>query len=337
VNYQLQTPNTFAQWLSQTESPIFYLNYLFALMAGFITLSLFFIGHRLAQNIRLNTQEIKNTLKKMNTSTHSNHHCRYYHDNNCKRINITEFDALESDIESLHEAQSKRYFDLKIRSDTENLILSSLDKDHIIYTVLADIEHIIECDNAFFVLFNKRETNNHNIFTLHAHTDKLEQQPIELDSKSIFYSNKEPKPIFYAGLNNNLPDALMAYVEPYSHKGILPLRFDDKLFGMLLLTWHHDDAWNDSELQNAEDFCLKIGMALSNSALEDSLYKKNHFDKLTNLPNRLLFQDRLKQALLRSERSNNCTALMIIDIDNFSSVNESFGTHAGDSYLKDIA
>lgn len=59
-------------------------------------------------------------------------------------------------------------------------------------------------------------------------------------------------------------------------------------------------------------------------------------DTLTNLPNRLLFADRLEQAVMRSERSRTSMALMLVDIDDFKLVNDSFGHDAGDKLIKAV-
>lgn len=60
-------------------------------------------------------------------------------------------------------------------------------------------------------------------------------------------------------------------------------------------------------------------------------------DSLTNLPNRLLFADRLEQAIVRAERNRDSIALMLIDIDDFKLVNDSFGHDAGDKLICAIA
>jgi diguanylate cyclase (GGDEF)-like protein len=59
-------------------------------------------------------------------------------------------------------------------------------------------------------------------------------------------------------------------------------------------------------------------------------------DTLTSLPNRLLFADRLEQSVIRSERSRASMALMLIDIDDFKLVNDSFGHDAGDKLIKAV-
>ncbi len=59
-------------------------------------------------------------------------------------------------------------------------------------------------------------------------------------------------------------------------------------------------------------------------------------DTLTSLPNRLLFADRLEQAVIRCERSRTSMALMLVDIDDFKLVNDSFGHDAGDKLIKAV-
>ena len=59
-------------------------------------------------------------------------------------------------------------------------------------------------------------------------------------------------------------------------------------------------------------------------------------DSLTGLPNRLLFADRLEQSVIRAERGRTSMALMLVDIDDFKLVNDSFGHDAGDKLIKAV-
>ncbi|CAA0079334.1 putative signaling protein [BD1-7 clade bacterium] len=60
-------------------------------------------------------------------------------------------------------------------------------------------------------------------------------------------------------------------------------------------------------------------------------------DPLTNLANRLQFDDNLEQSLHRSDRHKNMTALLFIDLDGFKPINDSLGHDAGDVVLKTIS
>lgn len=61
------------------------------------------------------------------------------------------------------------------------------------------------------------------------------------------------------------------------------------------------------------------------------------FDQLTNLPNRTLLLDRLKQVMAVTSRSGNYGALLFIDLDNFKTLNDTLGHDTGDMLLKQVA
>ncbi len=62
-----------------------------------------------------------------------------------------------------------------------------------------------------------------------------------------------------------------------------------------------------------------------------------HFDLLTDLPNRVLLSDRLRQALAKAKRDHAHLALMFIDLDKFKPVNDTLGHDVGDLLLKEVA
>ena len=61
------------------------------------------------------------------------------------------------------------------------------------------------------------------------------------------------------------------------------------------------------------------------------------YDTLTQLPNRRLLLDRLKHALISSERSKKYCALLFIDLDNFKTLNDTYGHDSGDDLLQQVA
>jgi len=81
----------------------------------------------------------------------------------------------------------------------------------------------------------------------------------------------------------------------------------------------------------------RLGIALSNTARADKLYRQAHFDPLTQLPNRLLFRDRLAQELAAMSPSQGRGALLYIDLDHFKKVNDAYGHAAGDQLLSVVA
>ena len=60
-------------------------------------------------------------------------------------------------------------------------------------------------------------------------------------------------------------------------------------------------------------------------------------DKLTGLPNRVLFQDRLEHGIAQAKRHRWILAVMFVDLDNFKSINDTYGHQAGDAVLQTVA
>ncbi|AMK30557.1 putative bifunctional diguanylate cyclase/phosphodiesterase [Pseudomonas mosselii] len=69
-------------------------------------------------------------------------------------------------------------------------------------------------------------------------------------------------------------------------------------------------------------------------AAHAQIHHMAHHDALTGLPNRTLFHERLKQALLRGEDSGKLTAALCLDLDNFKNINDTLGHAFGDKLLR---
>ena len=94
----------------------------------------------------------------------------------------------------------------------------------------------------------------------------------------------------------------------------------------------------ESEVWNLPKYVVAVGMILL--LLEEQIEMNRHLalhDYLTGLPNRRLFQDRLASALERARRSQNQTALLVVDLNHFKEVNDTQGHHIGDLLLQQVA
>jgi len=75
----------------------------------------------------------------------------------------------------------------------------------------------------------------------------------------------------------------------------------------------------------------------SRKSLEARLEKQAYYDELTGQPNRRLATDRVDQTLLHSQRTGSRATLMLLDLDKFKHVNDSFGHVVGDRLLIAVA
>ena len=62
-----------------------------------------------------------------------------------------------------------------------------------------------------------------------------------------------------------------------------------------------------------------------------------YHDALTDLPNRIMFEDRLQQALAQARRDGTLLALLFLDLDNFKTINDQHGHQMGDRLLRVVA
>ncbi|MGZ4823350.1 MAG: putative bifunctional diguanylate cyclase/phosphodiesterase [Terriglobales bacterium] len=95
---------------------------------------------------------------------------------------------------------------------------------------------------------------------------------------------------------------------------------------------------------NAPAYVVALGMILT--VLEEQIHDaaeagkrlahQAYHDSLTGLPNRVLLDDRLAQAIARAHRDGSRAAVLCIDLDRFKQVNDTFGHHVGDLYLKEV-
>jgi diguanylate cyclase (GGDEF)-like protein/PAS domain S-box-containing protein len=108
---------------------------------------------------------------------------------------------------------------------------------------------------------------------------------------------------------------------------------------------HADGRWLVMEViaEDLSDDVNVAGVALTlrdvtdRKRLEGELRHRAFHDDLTNLANRELFNDRAQNALSRSERQQTSVAVLLLDVDDFKLVNDTFGHAAGDELLVQVA
>jgi diguanylate cyclase (GGDEF)-like protein len=82
---------------------------------------------------------------------------------------------------------------------------------------------------------------------------------------------------------------------------------------------------------------LQVGQFIARKAAQEQLQQLAHFDYLTGLPNRNLFNQLLAHALAKAKRKAALLGILFVDLDGFKQVNDTFGHDAGDHLLATFA
>ena len=129
---------------------------------------------------------------------------------------------------------------------------------------------------------------------------------------------------------------------------VVPLQSGYTVMGTLIVLSHRVNRFDDRDMQTLSLMAGLITAALGHAARFEAKqalvaertaaldYQTLH-DALTGLPNRVLLRDRLGQAALGAQRNGTAMALLLIDLDRFKDVNDTFGHRYGDLLLQQVA
>ena len=102
------------------------------------------------------------------------------------------------------------------------------------------------------------------------------------------------------------------------------------------------ESWNGIQgLRRSKKYvwggCGVFAISRHRRRAEEQIAQMAYFDLLTNLPNRYLLKDRLNQAILYAEKYKKLLAIIYLDLDDFKSVNDTFGHNFGDTFLQSVS
>lgn len=113
----------------------------------------------------------------------------------------------------------------------------------------------------------------------------------------------------------------------------VPIRVRRELWGSLLVV-ARDDEHTPLDLEDRLGvFADLVGLAITNTDMSSRLLAQATSDALTGLLNHRAFQERVESEVGRAQRYGRPLAVVLLDLDHFKSINDSYGHHAGDAAL----
>jgi diguanylate cyclase (GGDEF)-like protein len=125
---------------------------------------------------------------------------------------------------------------------------------------------------------------------------------------------------------------------PHLHSALAaPLACDGRVIGALVAYHVDPGVYTDEHRRLLDRVAEQAATAISNSIVFEQTRQASLSDSLTGLPNSRFMLGYLSRELSRAERLDRPVAILVLDLDDFKEVNDTYGHHVGDRALREVA
>ncbi len=114
----------------------------------------------------------------------------------------------------------------------------------------------------------------------------------------------------------------------------IPLKIGESVVGVLNMARSKVGGFSSTELRLLGLLADQAAVAISNANLHQMISRQAYSDTLTGLPNRRALDERLEEEVLSARRNNYSFAVVMMDLDGFKDVNDTYGHSTGDDVLR---
>jgi diguanylate cyclase (GGDEF)-like protein len=114
----------------------------------------------------------------------------------------------------------------------------------------------------------------------------------------------------------------------------MPLKVGETVVGVMNLARITVGGFSTSELRLLSLLSDQAAVAISNASLHQMISRQAYSDTLTGLPNRRALDERLEEEVAAARRNNYSFAVIMMDLDGFKAVNDTYGHSTGDDVLR---
>jgi diguanylate cyclase (GGDEF)-like protein len=247
-------------------------------------------------------------------------------------------DLIAAQIVSIHRRQrfytqiQKEHAGLKILHEGSAGLTASLKTEEIARRFVVAAHKIAPLPIAFFAQQGERHELLYQLgFT------PFREKFFDLTGSLIGKYGKSGRTTYLSDLRNERTPLLPFKEGPAGSIFIRPLLYEEELLGLLVCASEKAGALNSYQIELLELLGNQASMALTNAKFHAEIERMAVTDGLTGLFNHRHFQERLETEFRRMQRFSVPFSLLLIDIDFFKKINDTFGHPEGDKVLKAVA
>lgn len=211
-------------------------------------------------------------------------------------------------------------------------LTSSLDLPDVLDAVVAEAMRLIENARNVNIFLYK---NNRLSFGAALDSDGTRNKPwskprsngltytVARDGETIIVQNMQNHPLFTTAPKDWTGSII----------GI-PLKVGDTVVGVMNLSRSTIGGFSASELRLLGLLSDQAAVAISNASLHQMISRQAYSDTLTGLPNRRALDERLEEEVQAARRNNYSFAVIMMDLDGFKDINDTYGHAIGDDVLR---
>lgn len=215
-------------------------------------------------------------------------------------------------------------------------VMDLLEKIGVFFAV--DRVHLYQINPDRSSMSNFKEWSDEGIAKESEMTDE-----IDLDQLPWWFKQLENENIFLCEDTKKLPKEAKSeqeYLKKHSIKSILsvPIIVNGKIHSVIgIQSVKKRKIWTDENIDMLNIMARILSSGIMHLKADKKIEDMAYYDSLTRLPNRVLFNDRIKTAIRSVEQENLFISVMFIDLDDFKLVNDTMGHDSGDELLKKVA
>ncbi len=239
----------------------------------------------------------------------------------------------------------KRYHDdLAAMLRISQAVSSSLDIDHVLFTIVSELAGVVQSDRASLIKIGDGQSGY-----VVATQDDPELRNFQIDLEQYPEIQKAAAEKRVVVVDDSGTDELLADVKIRlpGRKSILivPLHvMHEELGTYVLQSSRRHRPYSESEINFARVIANAAANGLANAALYEQVESDNqrltrlaNTDDLTGLFNHRHFYQRLEEEHKRAERYSSDISLILMDLDHFKQINDTYGHQQGDAVLRELA